>query len=143
MERIGIAVTTSSVDSAEYKERVNVFDFEITWYERGASLSPGNEQNLYFSAEAADTEGSRNLMGMKSPAAEAMIDALLTSPSQEDFLAAAQALDRVLASGRYVVPIWYNPVSRIAHVKELKYPSDLPMYGDWIGFQPDVWWYEE
>ena len=143
LERMGIDVTTTSVDSAEYKERVNVFDFEMTWYERGASLSPGNEQNLYFSAEAADTEGSRNLMGMKSPAAEAMIDALLTSPSQEDFLAAAQALDRVLASGRYVVPIWYNPVSRIAHVKELKYPSDLPMYGDWIGFQPDVWWYEE
>lgn len=143
LERMGIAVTVTSVDSAEYKERVNVFDFEMTWYERGMSLSPGNEQTLYWGTEAADTEGSRNLMGMKSPAAEAMIQALLTSPSQEDFVAAAKALDRILISGRYVVPIWYNPVSRIAHVKELNYPSQLPMYGDWIGFQPDVWWYEE
>ena len=143
LERMGVAVTVTSVDSAEYKERVNAFDFDVTWFERGLSLSPGNEQNLYWSAEAADTEGSRNLMGMKSPAAEAMIEALLTSASQDDFLAAARALDRVLTSGRYVIPVWYNPVSRIAHVKELKYPSTLPMYGDWIGFQPDVWWYEE
>ena len=143
LERMGVAVTVTSVDSAQYKERTNTFDFDMTWYTRGLSLSPGNEQNLYWGSEAADTEGSRNLMGMKSPAAEAMIEALLTSASQADFLAAAKALDRVLISGRYVVPVWYNPVSRIAHAKELKYPSELPMYGDWIGFQPDVWWYEE
>ncbi len=143
LRRMGIDVTVRSVDSAEYKEIVTKFDFEMTDFERGLSLSPGNEQNLYWSAEAADTEGSRNLMGMKSPAAEAMIERLLTSKSQDDFLAATRALDRVLTAGRYVVPIWFNPVSRIAHAKELKYPDHLPMYGDWIGFQPDVWWYEE
>ena len=143
LRRMGIDVSVRTVDSAEYKERTNAFDFEMTDFGRGLSLSPGNEQNLYWSAQAADTEGSRNLMGMKSPAAEAMIDALLTSQSQEDFLAATRALDRILTAGRYVIPIWYNPVSRIAHAKELKYPEALPMYGDWIGFQPDVWWYEE
>ena len=143
LERMGVAVTVSSVDSAQYKEQVNAFDFDMTWYTRGLSLSPGNEQNLYWGTDSADTEGSRNLMGMKSPAADAMIEALLTSSSQDDFLAAARALDRVLISGRYVIPTWYNPVSRIAHVKELRYPEKLPMYGDWIGFQPDVWWYEE
>ena len=58
-------------------------------------------------------------------------------------VAAVKALDRVLTSGRYVIPSWHSPISRIAHVKELKYPPELPMYGDWIGFQPDVWWYEE
>jgi len=82
-------------------------------------------------------------MGIKSEAAEAMIDRLLTSPNQEDFRAAAKALDRVLTTGRYVIPSWHVPVSRIAHAKELKYPETLPMYGDWIGFQPDVWWHEE
>ena len=143
LDRMGIDVTIRTVDSAEYKERTTAFDFEMTDYGRGLSLSPGNEQNLYWGSEAADTEGSRNLMGMKSPAAEAMIDALLTSSSQDDFLAATRALDRILTAGRYVIPIWYNPVSRIAHAKELKYPESLPMYGDWIGFQPDVWWYEE
>jgi peptide/nickel transport system substrate-binding protein len=140
---MGVAVTVTSVDGAEYEQRANRFDFEMTWYERGMSLSPGNEQMLYWSAEAADTEGSRNLMGMKSPAAEAMIQKILTSKSQDDFVAATKALDRILTAGRYVVPIWYNPVARIAHAKELRYPEKLPMYGDWIGFQPDVWWYEE
>ncbi|MCG6884463.1 MAG: extracellular solute-binding protein [Silicimonas sp.] len=143
LERMGVDVTVRTVDSAEYKELTNAFDFEMTDFGRGLSLSPGNEQNLYWSAQAADTEGSRNLMGMKSPAAEAMIAALLTSESQDDFLAATRALDRILTAGRYVVPIWYNPVSRIAHARQLKYPETLPMYGDWIGFQPDVWWYEE
>ena len=143
LERIGVDVTIRSVDSAEYKELTTAFQFEMTDYGRGLSLSPGNEQNLYWSSQAADTEGSRNLMGMKSPAADAMIEALLTSESQEDFRAATRALDRVLTAGRYVIPIWYNPVSRIAHAKELKYPESLPMYGDFIGFQPDVWWYEE
>ena len=130
-------------DSAELKERTNAFDFDMTWYARGLSLSPGNEQNLYWGSEAADTQGSRNWMGMKSPAAEAMIDRLLNSESQDDFRAAAKALDRVLTAGRYVVPIWHSPVARIAHDAKLRYPSSLPMYGDWIGFQPDVWWYEE
>lgn len=143
LERMGVDVSVTSVDGAEYKELVSAFDFDMTWYQRGLSLSPGNEQNLYWGTEAADTEGSRNLMGMKSPAAEAMIQAILTSESQDDFLAATHALDRILTAGRYVIPIWYNPVARIAHVKELRYPEKLPMYGDWIGFQPDVWWFEE
>ncbi|CAN0592866.1 unnamed protein product, partial [Ectocarpus sp. 12 AP-2014] len=141
--RLGAQVSVTVADSAQLKERTNAFDFDMTWYARGMSLSPGNEQNLYWGTEAADTEGSRNWMGMKSPAAEAMIDRLLNSESQDDFRAAAKALDRVLTAGRYVVPIWHSPVARIAHDAQLRYPSTLPMYGDWIGFQPDVWWYEE
>lgn len=143
LERMGVAVSVSVVDSAEYKERTKVFDFDMTWYARGLSLSPGNEQNLYWGSASADTEGSRNWMGMKNPAVEAMIERLLTSESQADFVAAVKALDRVLTTGRYVIPTWHSPISRLAHVKELKYPERLPMYGDWIGFQPDVWWYEE
>lgn len=143
LERLGAQVSVSVVDSAEFKERTNAFDFDMTWYARGLSLSPGNEQTLYWGSEAADVEGSRNWMGVKSPAAEAMIERLLTSDSQDDFRAAAKALDRVLTAGRYVIPIWHSPVARIAHDAKLRYPSNLPMYGDWIGFQPDVWWFEE
>ena len=82
-------------------------------------------------------------MGMDSPAAEAMINEILTSESRDDFISATRALDRVLTSGRYVLPIYQWNITRIAHVKELKYPSELPIYGDWIGWNPDVWWYEE
>jgi peptide/nickel transport system substrate-binding protein len=82
-------------------------------------------------------------MGMNSPAAEAMINAMLNAKDQTSFIAATQALDRILTTGRYVVPMWYSEVSRLAHRKELKYPERLPLYGDWLGFQPEVWWYEQ
>jgi peptide/nickel transport system substrate-binding protein len=110
---------------------------------RNMSLSPGNEQTYYWGSQGVTEPGSRNLMGMNSPAAEAMIAILLDATSQEDFIAATKALDRILTSGRYVVPFWYSKFSRLAHVRQLKFPEKKPIYGDWPGFQPDVWWYEE
>jgi peptide/nickel transport system substrate-binding protein len=143
LERLGIFPTISSVDSAQYRERTDAFDFDMTTYRRGLSLSPGNEQRLYWGCDMADSEGSRNLMGACHPAIEAMIDRMLNSESQDDYVAAVRALDRVLISQRYVVPFWYNPISRIAHNAELRYPETIPIYGDWIGWQPDVWWVED
>lgn len=143
LRRLGIAVTVTTVDSAQYKERTNRYDFDMTHYIRSLSLSPGNEQMLYWGAAGVTEPGTRNWMGMNSPAAEAMIRALLTATDPQEFIAATRALDRVLTSGRYVVPIWYSDVSRIAHARQLQYPDRLPIYGDWLGFQPDVWWYQD
>ena len=143
LDRIGIKATVTAVDAAQFKERTNAFDFDMTWYWRGLSLSPGNEQKSYWGAEAADAEGSRNWMGMKSPAAEAMIDAMLNAQSRDDFLSAVKALDRVLTTGRYVIPVYQLNISRIAHAKALKMPSYIPIYGDWINWQTDVWWSEK
>ncbi len=143
LKRLGISPTVTLVDSAQYAERSTNFDFDMTWYRRALSLSPGNEQKLYWGSEVADQPGSRNWMGVKSAAIDAMIEAMLTSRSQEDFRAATRALDRLLMAGRYVIPVWYTNVSHIAHVKELHYPEHIPLYGDWLGFQPDLWWWEE
>ncbi|PRY26763.1 peptide/nickel transport system substrate-binding protein [Aliiruegeria haliotis] len=144
LKRIGVVANLVTVDSAQYKERTQEYDFDMAYYIRYMSLSPGNEQHLYWGAEGVTKPGTRNWMGVDSPAVEAMIDALLNGETQEDFRAAAKALDRVLTTGRYVVPIWYSPVGRLAHKAELKYPvGKTQMYGDWIGFQPDVWWIEE
>ncbi|OSQ45752.1 extracellular solute-binding protein [Marivita geojedonensis] len=143
LERMGITPTVTTIDSAQYNERVNTYDFDMTYYRRGLSLSPGNEQKLYWGCDGVEAEGTRNYMGMCSPAAEAMIDAILNSPSRDDFIASTRALDRILTTGRYVIPIYQWNISRIAHAKELKYPENLPIYGDWIGWQPDVWWWEE
>ena len=141
--RIGITPTVSSVDGAQYKERSDAYDFDMTYYRRGLSLSPGNEQFAYYGSERANEAGGRNLMGVQSDAADAMIGRLLTSDSQDDFVAAVKALDRVLTAGRYVIPIYQWNISRIAHSKNLRYPDTLPIFGDWPGWQPDVWWYEE
>ena len=81
-------------------------------------------------------------MGVNSPAVETMIAAMLKAPTAEDFTAATRALDRVLTSGRYVIPIWYSDVSRLAYSADLRYPERIPLYGDWTGFLPDIWWSE-
>lgn len=143
LKRLGMDVTITRVDSAQYRERTNTYDFDMTQYVRSLSLSPGNEQTLYWGSAGVTEPGTRNWMGMNSPAVEAMIQALLTSTDPEDFAAATRALDRVLTSGRYVVPIWYSDVSRLAHASSLRFPERLPIYGDWIGFQPDVWWHAQ
>jgi len=143
LQRLGVTPTVTVIDSAQYQERTTTYDFDMTYYRRGLSLSPGNEQRLYWSSEGATEPGSRNWMGMESPAAEAMIDAILQSENRDEFVAATRALDRVLTTGRYVIPIYQWNISRIAHVRQLHYPETLPMYGDWVGFLPDVWWWKE
>ena len=142
LERLGIVPTVSSVDSAQYKERLDAYDFDMTYYRLGLSLSPGTEQYLYFGSASAAAPGGRNLRGVQSPAVDGLIDTLLTSAATEDFYAAARALDRVLTAGRYVIPIYQWNVSRIAHDARLHYPETMPIFGDWPGWQPDVWWYE-
>ncbi|MBS1302885.1 extracellular solute-binding protein [Loktanella sp. SALINAS62] len=141
--RIGITPDISVVDSAQFKERTDALDFDMTYYRVGLSLSPGNEQYFYFGKDTADDPGTRNLMGIKSDAANEMIGNLLTSESQDDFVASVKALDRILTSGRYVIPIYQWNISRIAHAAELSYPETLPIFGDWPGWQPDVWWWDD
>jgi peptide/nickel transport system substrate-binding protein len=144
LKRVGIEAEVVAVDSAQYKERTDDYDFDMTWSQWGLSLSPGNEQLAYWGPDGVETPGTRNLMGASNPAIPAMIDAMLSAETQDGYVAAVRALDRVLTAGRYVVPTWHNPVSWIAHDAALRYPADrLPIYGDWIGFQPDIWWIEE
>ncbi|NBD28935.1 MAG: ABC transporter substrate-binding protein [Alphaproteobacteria bacterium] len=143
LARLGITPTVTLVDSAQYRERTDAYEYDMTYFRRGLSLSPGNEQYLYWGSENADTPGGRNLMGVKSEAVDAMIDRLLTSESQDDFRAATRALDRLLTSGRYAIPIYQWNISRIAHDNRLHYPDTMPIFGDWPGWLPDVWWWEE
>lgn len=143
LKRLGVEAKITTVDSAQYKERTTNYDFDMTYYTRSLSLSPGNEQMLYWGAAGVTEPGTRNYMGMNSPAAEAMIKAMLSTTDRAEFVVATQALDRILTSGRYVIPMGYSNISRMAHAKALKFPQKLPVYGDWLGFQPEVWWYQE
>ncbi|MDP2579615.1 extracellular solute-binding protein [Shimia thalassica] len=142
LEKLGIFVTVTTVDNAQYNQRISAFDFDMTDTRRALSLSPGNEQRLYWGSEAADQSGSRNLMGIASPAVDAMISNLTTATSPEAFETAAQALDRVLTTGRYVIPIWTYAIGRVAHDSTLHFPETLPIYGDGVEWLPGVWWSE-
>ena len=143
LERLGMQVTVTSVDAAQYKERTDAYDFDMTYFRRALSLSPGNEQTLYWGSTSAEQPGGRNLMGARSPAIDGLINTLLTSESNDDFVAAAQALDRVLTAERYVIPFYQWNAAFIGHADELQHPETVPLMGDWSGWEPDVWWYEE
>ena len=142
LKRLGIAAAVEAVDDAQFVSRNAEFDFDMAIFRRALSLSPGNEQRYYWGSEAADQPGSRNMMGAKSPAIDAMIDRMVSATTAQDFIAATRALDLVLTAGRYVVPFWQFTQDRIAHVAQMKYPDHVPLYGDGPNYMPEVWWIE-
>ena len=143
LERLGIAATVSLVDDAQFTSRTGNFDFDLAYYRRALSLSPGTEQRLYWGSASADEPGSRNLMGVKSTAVDAMIDEMLRAKTPDDFRAATRALDRVMTAGRYVIPFWQFTSGRIAHVAQMRHPGTWPIYGDGPNYMPEVWWWED
>jgi peptide/nickel transport system substrate-binding protein len=139
LEAVGITVSIRQIDSAQYVARKNSFDFDVIQNSWPASLSPGNEQNNRWSSEAADGEGSFNYPGVKSPAADAMIAAMLSAKSRADFVSAVRALDRVLISGSYVVPLFRLPQQWMAHWQQLVPPRLSTLYG----YRIDTWWVKD
>jgi peptide/nickel transport system substrate-binding protein len=138
LERLGITARIRQVDTAQYWSRLKTYDFDMIQWTWGASLSPGNEQLNRWSSKAAVIDGSLNYAGVKNPAVDAMIEALLQAVSQEDFTAAVRAFDRVLMSGEYVIPLFHLPKVWVAYWNQLRYPAKLPL----SGFDLDTWWSE-
>ena len=136
LARAGIDAQVHLVDDVQYQQRLTAFDFDMIKYSWDESLSPGNEQAFYFGAAAADQQGSRNYMAVRSPAADAMIAALLRARDRADFVAAVRALDRVLMSGCYVVPLFYLPRQWVAHEAAVTHPAQTSLFGYW----PETWW---
>ena len=129
LERLGIKVDLRTVDDAQYEQRLSTFDFDMVTAVFGQSLSPGNEQRDFWGSEAADQQGSRNLIGIKDPIVDELIGKIVTAHSREDLIAACRALDRVLLWSYYVIPQWHNRVTRIAYWAKLRHPEAWPRYG--------------
>ncbi len=136
LKRAGIAASVRIVDSAQYQRRKQTYDFDMIQNRWGASLSPGNEQTFRWAAKAAGREGTFNYAGVQNAAVDAMIDAMLSATSRDDFVSAVRALDRVLMSGHYVVPLFHLPKLWVAHWRELQHPETPPFSGVDI----DTWW---
>lgn len=142
LNRLGIQATIDTVDDAQLTARLAAFDFDMTHFRRALSLSPGNEQRFYWGSEAATQEGARNLMGVESPAIDAMIDTMLSAKTTQEFTTATRALDRVLTAGRFVIPFWQFNEGLIAHRREMQRAPTLPIYGDGPNYMPEVWWWD-
>ena len=137
LNRLGIKMNIRLVDSSQYVNRLNNFNFDMIVYTFRQSLSPGNEQRDFWSSSAADTPGSSNLAGIKNPVVDALIEKIISAPDRESLVAACKALDRVLLWGFYVIPQWHINVYRIAYWNKFSRPKIKPKYG--LGFL-DTWW---
>jgi microcin C transport system substrate-binding protein len=140
LERIGITVNVRLVDSAQYENRLRQWDFDIVVASWGESLSPGNEQRGFWGSQAADQPGSRNLVGIKNKAIDALIERVIYATSREELVAATRALDRVLLWHHYVVPQWYSGVQRTVRWNRFSHPETMPKYA--AAAFPTVWWYD-
>jgi microcin C transport system substrate-binding protein len=140
LERLGMTVSVRVVDSAQYENRLRQWDFDIIVASWGQSLSPGNEQRDFWSSPAADRPGSRNLVGIKNPAVDAMIERVIFSKDRDDLVASTKALDRVLLWNFYVVPQWTYGKQRTARWDRFGHPENMPKYG--AAAFPTVWWWD-
>ncbi|MFC6788816.1 extracellular solute-binding protein [Methylobacterium komagatae] len=141
LKLIGIGATLRVIDQAQYQNRIRNFDFDITTTGWGESLSPGNEQREYWGSRAADTPGTRNLIGIKDPGIDALIEKVIFAPDREGVIAATRALDRVLLAHDFVVPQWASDRQRTLRWNRFNHPAILPLYAN-SGF-PTTWWYDE
>ncbi len=136
LERLGIGVTIRTVDDAQYQKRLQTFDYDMILGAYSGSLSPGYEQYARWGSQSRDSENSFNYAGVADPAIDTLIDKMLAARGQDEFVSIVRALDRVLISGHYMVPIYYQPEQWIARWAHLKHPDKTSL----VGYQLSTWW---
>jgi microcin C transport system substrate-binding protein len=139
LKRIGIKAGVRLVDTAQYQQLMNTFDYDMAIVVFPESLSPGNEQREYWGSKAAGEEGSNNLLGIKSPVIDRLIEELVKAPTRASLVAHVHALDRVLQYGYYLIPQFHNTAFWVAYWNKFRRPQVSPKYG--LGL--DTWWVDQ
>ncbi|MBC8718243.1 ABC transporter substrate-binding protein [Ochrobactrum sp. Marseille-Q0166] len=136
LARLGIDAEIRTADDAQYQQRLQTFDYDMILGALSGSLSPGNEQWMRWGSASRDAQGSFNYPGVADPAVDAMIDAMLAARERDDFVSAVRALDRILISGDYYIPLYYLPYQWVARWDRIGHPEKTSLYG----YQLPTWW---
>ena len=136
LQKLGINASLRTIDSSQYQKRIESFDFDMVVFTFSQSLSPGNEQRNFWSSGAADTNGSRNIIGIKNDVIDLLIENLINARDREDLITITKALDRVLLWNYYVIPQWHISSYRVLYWNIFDQPKQKPKYS--LGF--DTWW---
>jgi microcin C transport system substrate-binding protein len=139
LKRLGVDARVRTVDTSQYQNRIDSFDFDVSVGSFGQSLSPGNEQRDFWGSGGADRPGSRNIIGIKNAAVDKLISLIIAAPDRDALVARSRALDRVLLWGHYVIPQWHSQSFRIAYWKKFERPEITPKYGLCLA----CWWIDE
>ncbi|RTL88023.1 MAG: ABC transporter substrate-binding protein [Hyphomicrobiales bacterium] len=140
LKLLGVTARIRIVDAAQYKKRLEDFDFDVVHDVMMMAWNPGEELRAYFSSQTANVNGSRNLAGISHPAVDALVDKALQANSREELVTCCRALDRALRSQRYWVPHWYNPVHRYAYWDLFGQPERPPKFDTGVLW---TWWWDE
>lgn len=139
LEKIGIKATFRNLEVNIFKNRLDNFDFDMAIVSFPMSQMPGNEQKEMWGSRSADIKGSFNLIGIKNPAADALLDKIVKAQDKESYIAALRALDRVLRHEYYMIPQWYSAHKRVAYRNRFAHPQTKEK----VGFQPFSWWLKD
>ncbi len=139
LARIGITAKVRSIDDSQYQTRLGTFDYDMIIGRLSASLSPGNEQIRRWASSSRDMEGSFNYAGVANPAVDILIKTMLEARSKEEFTSSVRALDRVLISGYYYLPLYHLPHQLVARRNYVKHPNYTSLYG----YRIPAWWIDE
>ncbi len=140
LKLLGVTARIRVVDAAQYKKRLEDFDFDVVHDVMMMAWNPGEELRAYFSSKTANVNGSRNLAGISHPAVDALVDKAQQANSREELVTCCRALDRALRSQRYWVPHWYNPVHRYAYWDLFGQPEHPPKFDTGVLW---TWWWDE
>ncbi len=138
LARIGVVMNLRNVDPAQYQNRMNKFDYDMTMVRFPATLSPGNEQRDLFGSAAADEEGSDNIMGVKDKAVDSLVNLIVNAPSRAELLTRTHAYDRVLLQNHYLITGWYQSSYHVAYWDKFGRPKENPPYA----LATDTWWFD-
>ena len=141
LEKLGITLRFRPVDFALYQQRLQKFDFDVTTIAYAGTANPGQEYADLFGSQAADTEDSGNLAGVKSPAVDALLDRMVSAKTKPDYLAACRALERVITHSHVFIPQWFSGTHRMAYnAWRLERPTVTPPYFRGETWAIDTWW---
>ena len=136
LAKLGIDVSVRTIDSAQYQNRLDGFDFDMIVSTFSQSLSPGNEQRNFWGSDAAKTNGSRNIIGISNEVIDSLIEKVISAKDREDLIVTTRALDRVLLWNHYVIPQWHISAYRTLYWDIFDKPSVRPKYS--LGTH--TWW---
>lgn len=136
LKRAGIEVSVRAVDPVQFDQRRLGYEFDMLQNRWDQSLSPGNEQAFYWGSQAADVTGTRNYMGAKDAAIDALIATLLEARERPEFVSAVRALDRVLMSRFYAIPLFNVQQQWLARWNRVERPQATAL----MGYVPETWW---
>ena len=140
LKKLGVEANIRIVDTAQYKNRLDSYDFDMVVMARGQSLNPGNEQRNFWSSKSANINGSANWIGIKNKTVDELIELIIQAPNRKKLIIYTKLLDRVLLHNHYVIPHWHIKMWRVAYWDNIKRPDNLPKYS--LGF-PETWWYNK